>query len=265
MLVSVIITTYNNPNFLEQNLNSFLNQKDKNFEIIVADDGSTKATEKLIKQYESKLKISHVWHNDDGFRAAKIRNEAVKISTGNYLVFIDGDCITFDDFIENHKKIAENGYFARGNRVMLSQTFSKKIINEKININLISKMKLIKLRIFKDMNRILPILRIINYPFRKIKKTKWEGAKTCNLGMWKSDFININGYDESYVGWGREDSDLVVRLINSNIFRKEAIFSTGVLHLKHEINSRENFSKNDKLLRETINKKKTYIKNGYKK
>ena len=83
--------------------------------------------------------------------------------------------------------------------------------------------------------------------------------------MWKSDFININGYDESYIGWGREDSDLVVRLINSNIFRKEAIFSTGVLHLKHEINSRENFSKNDKLLRETINKKKTYIKNGYTK
>ena len=265
MLVSVIITTYNSPNFLEQCLNSFLTQKDKNFEIIVADDGSTKDTEKLIKQYENKLKISHVWHNDDGFRAAKIRNEAVKISTGNYLVFIDGDCITFDDFIENHKKIAENGYFARGNRAMLSQTFSKKIINEKININLISKMKLIKLRIFKDMNRILPILRIINYPFRKMKKTKWEGATTCNFGIWKSDFININGYDESFIGWGREDSHLIVRLINSNIFRKEAIFSTGVLHLKHEINSRENFSKNDKLLRETINKKKTYIKNGYKK
>ena len=127
MLVSVIITTYNSPNFLEQCLNSFLTQKDKNFEIIVADDGSTKDTEKLIKQYENKLKISHVWHSDDGFRAAKIRNEAVKISTGNYLVFIDGDCIAFDDFIENHKKIAENGYFARGNRAMLSQTFSKKI------------------------------------------------------------------------------------------------------------------------------------------
>ena len=108
MLVSVIITTYNSPNFLEQCLNSFLTQKDKKFEIIVADDGSTKDTKKLIKQYENKLKISHVWHNDDGFRAAKIRNEAVKISTGNYLVFIDCDCITFDDFIENHKKIAES-------------------------------------------------------------------------------------------------------------------------------------------------------------
>tara|TARA_B100001778_G_C18582994_1_gene628426 strand:- start:649 stop:1446 length:798 start_codon:yes stop_codon:yes gene_type:complete len=265
MLVSVIITTYNSPNFLEQCLNSFLKQKDKEFEIIIADDGSTKDTKELITRYKNKLKIMHAWHNDDGFRAAKIRNEAVKISKGNYLVFIDGDCITFNDFIENHKRIAENGYFARGNRAMLSNAFSKKIIDEKTDINLISKTKLIKLRICKDLNRILPILRIFNYPLRKIKKTEWKGAKTCNLGIWRDDFINVNGYDESYVGWGREDSDLVVRLINSNVFRKEAIFATGVLHLKHAINSRENFSKNDKLLKDAINKKKTYIKNGYKK
>ena len=85
------------------------------------------------------------------------------------------------------------------------------------------------------------------------------------LNLSKNDFINVNGFDESYVGWGREDSDLVVRLINNNVFRKEAIFSTGMFHLKHEINSRENFSKNDKLLEEAIKKKKTYIKNGYKK
>ena len=91
----------------------------------------------------------------------------------------------------------------------------------------------------------------------------WKGAKTCNLALWKKDFENINGYDENYIGWGREDSDLVVRLINNKIFRKEAIFSTGVLHLKHKINSRENFSKNDKLLNNAIKENKTYIENGY--
>ena len=130
---------------------------------------------------------------------------------------------------------------------------------------MISNIEILKLRFFKDINRILPTIRITNLPFRKIFKTKWKGAKTCNLGVWKEDFININGYNESYIGWGREDSDFVVRLINNNIFRKEATFSTGLFHLKHKINSRENFSKNDKLLSETINKKKTYIKNGYKK
>jgi len=264
MLISVIITTYNSPNFLKKCLNSFLVQKDKNFEIIIADDGSTKETKQLIDNYRNKkLIVNHAWHKDEGFRAAKIRNEAVKLSSGDYLVFVDGDCVVFNDFIENHRKLAEPGFFARGNRAMLSKFSSCKIVDDNIDINLISTIDFIKLRFKKNINRIIPILRFINYPLRKIIKKKWKGAKTCNLGVWKKDFENINGYDESYIGWGREDSDLVVRLINNNIFRKEAIFSTGLLHLKHEINSRENFTKNDKLLNEAINKNKTYIKNGY--
>ena len=264
MLISVIITTYHSPDFLKQCLNSFLYQKDKNFELIVGDDGSTQETKQLLFKYKnSKLKVLHAWQEDKGFRAAKIRNEAVKLSSGEYLIFIDGDCIVFDDFIENHRKIAEQDFFARGNRAMLSEKFSKKVIEENKNINLIGIQNFIKLRLQKDINRILPILRFIKYPFRKIQKRKWKGAKTCNLALWKKDFENINGYDESYIGWGREDSDLVVRLINNNICRKEAIFSTGIIHLKHKINSRENFSKNDKLLEEAIIKNKTYINNGY--
>ena len=266
MLISVIITTYNSPDFLKKCINSFLFQKDKNFELIVGDDGSTQDTKKIISQYKnSKIKISHAWHNDEGFRAAKIRNEAAKLSSGEYLIFIDGDCIVFDDFIGNHRKIAEKGFFARGNRAMLSEKFSQKLINENANINLINFKNIIKLRIQRDINRIFPILRFTNYPFRKLKKRKWEGAKTCNLALWKKDFENINGFDESYVGWGREDSDLVVRLINNDIYRKEAIFSTGLVHLKHKINSRENFSKNDKLLKKAIIENLTYVKNGYKK
>ena len=107
MLISVIITTYNNPKFLKQCLNSFVSQKDKNFEVIVADDGSSKETKELVYSYKNKLKINHVWHADEGFRAAKIRNEAVKISSGKYLVFIDGDCVTYNDFIKNHRKISD--------------------------------------------------------------------------------------------------------------------------------------------------------------
>jgi len=139
MLISVIITTYNSPDFLKKCINSFLFQKDKNFELIVGDDGSTQDTKKIISQYKnSKIKISHAWHNDEGFRAAKIRNEAAKLSSGEYLIFIDGDCIVFDDFICNHRKIAEKGFFARGNRAMLSEKFSQKLINENANINLIN-------------------------------------------------------------------------------------------------------------------------------
>ncbi len=265
MLISVIVTTYNNPKFLQACLKSFLNQSDKNFEIIVADDGSTKETKKIIDEYRNSIIIHHAWHEDLGFRAAKIRNEAVKISSGKYLIFIDGDCLAFSDFIKNHRKIAEQGYFSRGNRIMLSQNFSLDIINNNIDINSISFLRFVKLRLQKNINQLLPRINFISFPFRKIKKNKWEGAKTCNLGVWRNDFLNINGYDESFIGWGREDSDFVVRLINNEIYRKEAIFSTGLLHLYHRISSRENFSKNDKLLINTIANKKTYINNGYKK
>ena len=168
------------------------------------------------------------------------------------------------DFIMNHRSLSEKGYFLRGNRSMLSLEFSERIIYKE-DQNKIGFLKFIRLMLNKDINRILPVMRFPNYPFRKLNKKKWQGAKTCNLGVWKSDFESINGYDENYEGWGREDSDFVVRLINNNILRKEAIFSTGLLHLKHEIISRENFSKNDKLLKQAINNKKTYINNGYKK
>ena len=265
MLISVIITTYNSPDFLKKCLNSFLKQKDKNFEIVIADDGSTEDTKRTIENFkDSFFKVSHAWHEDIGFRAAKIRNEAVKLASGEFLVFIDGDCIVFDDFIMNHRSLSEKGYFSRGNRSMLSLKFSERIIYEE-DQNKIGFLKFIRLRLNKDINRILPVMRFPNYPFRKLNKKKWQGAKTCNLGVWKSDFESINGYDENYEGWGREDSDFVVRLINNNILRKEAIFSTGLLHLKHEIISRENFSKNDRLLKQAINNKKTYINNGYKK
>lgn len=266
MLISVIITTYNSPDFLQRCINSFLDQADSHFEIIVADDGSKEETKLLIEKYkDSHLNIKHAWHDDKGFRAAKIRNEAVRKSSGEYLIFIDGDCVAFSDFIQNHKIISEKGFFARGNRIMLSENFSNILIKENRNINLIGFMKYIKLRLQRDINRIIPIIRFPHYPFRKTKKKEWRGAKTCNLGVWRDDFNNINGLDESYIGWGREDSDFVVRLINSGIYRKEAVFSTGLLHLHHKINSRENFSRNDKLLSEAILNNKTYIKNGYKK
>ena len=129
MLISVIITTYNSPDFLKKCLNSFLKQKDKNFEIVIADDGSTEDTKRTIENFkDSFFKVSHAWHEDMGFRAAKIRNEAVKLTSGEFLVFIDGDCIVFDDFIMNHRSLSEKGYFSRGNRSMLSLEFSERLL-----------------------------------------------------------------------------------------------------------------------------------------
>ena len=171
MLISVIITTYNSPNFLKKCIDSFFFQTDKYFELIIADDGSSKETLELVNQYKnSEVKVLHVWQKDEGFRAAKIRNEAVKISSGKYLIFIDGDCIVRNDFIKNHRKIAEQGFFARGNRVMLSENFSNLILKNNIDINSLNIFKIIKLKLNKSINRILPLLRFSKYPLKKIHK-----------------------------------------------------------------------------------------------
>ena len=127
MLISVIITTYNSPDFLKKCIDSFLLQKDKNFELIIGDDGSTQDTKKLINKYkDSKTKILHAWHDDKGFRAAKIRNEAVRLSSGEYLIFVDGDCIVFNDFISSHRKISEKGFLQEEIELCYLKNFQRK-------------------------------------------------------------------------------------------------------------------------------------------
>ena len=264
MLTSIIITTYNAHEKLIKVLDCFKYQSIDNFEIIIADDGSDKSIKEKNLSIVEKLgiPIKYVWHDDLGFRAAKIRNEAVKKSTGEYIIFLDGDCLPFKDFVFEHIKLSEKGFFCRGNRIKLSKKFTNKILHKDFNINKIKFNDFVKLRTMNDINRLLPLCRLGDFKLRKFSKKRWEGAKTCNLAVWKTDFEKINGFDENYIGWGREDSDLVVRLINSGIYRKEATFSTGVLHMWHDIISRENFSRNDKLLQLAINEKRTYIDTG---
>ena len=137
MLISIIITTYNRPDALSCVLRSLSNQTNLFFEVIIADDGSSSETEKVIAelQQEVKFKILHVWQADDGFRAAQIRNKAVAKSTGEYLIFLDGDCLVFPDFVAKHLKLSEADYFVRGNRVMLSKECTDDFITHSVKMN----------------------------------------------------------------------------------------------------------------------------------
>ncbi|MEG3591993.1 MAG: glycosyltransferase family 2 protein [Pseudomonadota bacterium] len=265
MFSSIIITTYNRPEALNMVLRALNKQKNKKFEVIVADDGSDKDTQLMISALENKLdfRIRHVWHEDNGFRAAEIRNKAVLKSTGDYLIFLDGDCIPLPDFIVSHARLSEKGWFIRGNRILLSKKFTNDALSTNIKIYKWPKHYWIKQRLLNNIKRIIPLVSMPNSKLRKIRKKQWVGVKTCNLGVWKKDFVAINGFDENYQGWGREDSDLAVRLINNNINRKEGTFATGVLHLWHKANSRENFEKNDLQLEKTIKNESTWAETGY--
>lgn len=255
MKISVIVTTYNWPVALVAVLRGFAEQDEDDFEVIIADDGSDAKTTALIEQFkiESPFALHHVWQPDEGFRAAKIRNKAVAQAQGDYLIFLDGDCIPRPSFIRYHRKFAEKRFFVVGNRLLLSSNFTDHVLNKQIPIQRWNWHKWLDAYKQKYCNRWLTTLCFPWLPWRKYWAKGWQGAKTCNLGLWRSDFYAINGLDEHYEGWGYEDSDLIIRLLRAGIRRKEGRFALTVIHLWHMENSRVNTTNNYQRLVEIIN------------
>ena len=263
--ISVIITTYNWPEALSLSIKSLKQQKTKfNFEIVIADDGSNKKTEELINKItdQSSLPIKHIWQEDKGYRRSKILNKAIKESSGDYCVFVDGDCICPPSFIEKHARLAERNYFVAGSRILISEQYTKETLNTKIEPNHFYGSNLIKLRMQKHCNKISNLMPLPLAGLRKIFPNKWKNAKGCNLGIWKDDLIKIKGFDEKYKGWGHEDSDLIIRLINYGAKRKSGKFAAIVIHLGHPILDRSNQKQNFERLMETLNNKKTEAEVG---
>lgn len=247
MHASVIISTYNRPDALVCVLESLQYQNNHSFEVVVADDGSAEETRAVIDEFRkrSKYALKHTWQQDNGFRLAQIRNKAVAESNGEYLIFLDGDCVVPVNFISNHLVLAESGYFVRGSRVMLSEAYTNEYIEGKYSYTDVIKSNVVKLRLQDKLNRITPLVNLRLGLIRKMKKNKWYGAKGCNIAIWRSDYFAVNGFDERYVGWGREDSDIVIRLIRNKVFRKEGIHAVTVLHLWHPESDRTQLSDND--------------------
>jgi len=232
---SVIITTYNRPDALAAVLEGFRNQSKTDFEVVIADDGSTQDTADLIGHLGRQMRfpVRHVWQEDKGFRAAAARNRAIAASSGDYVIFVDGDCILFPDFIVTHLRLAESAWFVSGNRILMNPSFTRRVLAEKLPVHSWAVLKWVYARIHGWINRLLPLLRLPDGMFRKRNAYRWEGAKTCNLGVWRKDLFRIDGFDERYEGWGQEDAELVVRLIRTKVWRKEARFAVPVLHLWH--------------------------------
>lgn len=257
--ISLIVTTYNRPQALGLVLLGLAAQKGvdfNDFEVIIADDGSTDSTQALLQQLQPYLPYSlkTIWQADQGFRAARARNLAVQASQGAYLIFLDGDCIPQTDFVANHCQLAENGWLVAGNRILLSQRFTTALIEQFSLISFpsngvdSSELLIKKIAIWHwqpwqwllpylrhDINRFSPLLRLPNLIFpRKRWRQKWQGAKSCNLAIWRQDFLQINGFNEKFQGWGHEDAELVVRLFHHGVQRKEGRFAVPVFHLWHQ-------------------------------
>ncbi len=244
--IAVIVTTYNWPQALRAVLSCLEGQSYHNFEVLIADDGSAKNTSELIESMRKYVHfpLRHIWHEDHGFRAGAIRNLAVAATKCEYLVFLDGDCLVRPNFLALHTHFAKPNHFVVGNRAMLSKAFSQRIVAENLAVQNKSWWQWLPNRCHGDINRLLPLLRLPLGPVRCMRSSRWQGAKTCNLGLWRKDFLKVNGFDEKYQGWGYEDSDLVIRLIREGVLRTDGHYALAVLHLWHSEHSRQGTEEN---------------------
>jgi glycosyltransferase involved in cell wall biosynthesis len=253
--LAVILTTYNRPDALSAVLEGYLLQKDRDFELIVADDGSTSETARIVEKYQAKadFPMTHVWQEDRGFRAAAIRNRALARTHAEYIVFSDGDCIPLPHFVEQHRRLSETGWFLAGNRILMDEALTRAVLSDMIPISTWTALRWWRAAITCQINRFIPLLYFpAPSPLRKIPARRWEGVMTCNLSVWRADLMRINGFDEAYCGWGLEDSDLVVRLLHAGVYRKSARFAAPVLHLWHRENDRASLVQNRRRLEDLI-------------
>jgi glycosyltransferase involved in cell wall biosynthesis len=250
--ISVIVTTYNREDALGAALRGLERQTDRNFEAIVADDGSRDTTREFVTRCAARLDIplKHVWQEDRGFRAAEIRNRGILASTGSYCIFLDGDCIPRPDFIAVHRRLAEPGWFVTGNRVLLSRELTERVLAQAIEPERWNLATWIGARARREINRFAPLLTLPAGPLRKLRTGVWDGARSCNLAVWRSDLERVDGFDSAFSGWGLEDSDLLIRLLHAGLRRKDGNFATGVLHLWHPESDRACLPENQRRLDE---------------
>ena len=231
--IGVIISTYNNPAWLEKTLWGYLCQDRMADEIIIADDGSGEETRLLVERYEKLLPLKHIWHEDNGFRKTVILNKAIMAATADYLVFTDQDCVPRHDFLAVHYLMAEKGFFLSGGYFKLPMSISKALSQEDVrsrqafSLSWLRKhglsftfkcSKLVQKKWFaRLMNKITPT------------RATWNGM---NSSGWRKDILAVNGFDER-MQYGGEDREMGERLFHKGIRSRQIRYSAIVLHLDH--------------------------------
>jgi glycosyltransferase involved in cell wall biosynthesis len=256
MRTSLIITTYNWKEALELSLRSVLNQQVLPLEVIVADDGSGDETHKVIEAVaaDSPIPIIHSWQEDKGFRLARSRNKAIAKAQGEYIILIDGDILLEKHFVCDHHLFAQNNFFVQGTRVLLNERLSNQTVQSgSLEVHFCSH----GVENRKNCLRSDLLARLFS-----LKSNRLSGVRTCNFAFWREDAVRVNGFNEDFVGWGREDSEFTARMMNIGVKRQNVKFNALVYHLYHPINDRANLQENDSILKQTVNKRLSWCEHG---
>ena len=260
MKVSLVITTYNNPLGLKKAAESANHQTRPPDEVIVADDGSDEKTAEVVKHFAeiAPFPVAHVWQEDRGFRAAMIRNKAITISSGDYIILLDGDCVMNRHFVADHELLSEEGCFIQGKRILVSRSavtaFDCGVADSPVVLTYMA--------LLGKITNAHHLFRLPRYPGFKNRKLK--GIKSCNMSFFKKDIIAVNGFNEDFEGWGNEDSELACRFFKYGLFKKVHPFMAVCFHLWHPTNKIATHC-NNLLLSTAIASNEYFCRNGLEK
>ena len=263
---TVIISTYNQPEWLKKCLWGYEFQDEKDFDIVIADDGSGEDTEALVSEFisNSSLAIVHLWQEDNGFRKNTILNKAIQSAQSDYLIFTDGDCLPRRDFVSTHLRLKKEHSFLSGGYFKLPETISKRIDKETIKNQSCFDIKWLLDRGLKKTFKLNKLSssglkeQLLNR-FTPTKAT-WDGM---NVSGFKTDIEAVNGYDER-MGYGGEDRELGERLMNKGIKPIQIRYSAICLHLYHErgYNTSEQWDLNNTIRKQTKRSKSVWTDFG---
>ena len=250
---SVIVSTSRNPHALSLVQEALRLQTRVPAEILVAEDGTDEHTKRVIEHMKPRLRctLRHFWQPHQGFRKTIIVNRAAAVATGDYLIFLDGDCMPDRRFIADHLKLAAPGVFVQGRRSGVREAF----------------VRLVNPATFDPLLwYIAGRLHGFRYAVRRWRPTvrvnDLSVVQGCNLAMWRDDFFRVNGYDESFSGWGYEDSELVTRLCNAGLTCKTVIGRAIVYHLDHPPADRSRVNENVSRFERTQREHLTWCEQG---
>lgn len=251
MTVSFVVATYEWPEALEAVLRGLEAQSDRDFEIVVADDGSRPATAELVRACSAHLPLLHVRQEDEGYRLARVRNLGARAASGDYLVFLDGDVVPRRHFVREVRRSAIEGWFVAGKRLQLDAALTGRVLTDRIPIQ---RWSLPHWALHYEHARPLVALtgRDRRRPWRAGLPEFAPHADGYGflLGVSRADFERVNGYDTRFAGWGGEDVDMAVRLRRAGLRCGWPGPQSTLLHLWHETRKPAE-RPNDPLLLET--------------